>query len=42
MEESTRNDSIDMPPTDQTWGNRGMYVRDRDSNTIAFVRPGGR
>ena len=23
---------VDMPPTDQTWGNREMYVRDGDRN----------
>lgn len=33
---------VDMPPTDQTWGNREMYVRDGDRNKIAFVRPAGR
>jgi uncharacterized glyoxalase superfamily protein PhnB len=32
---------VDMPPTDQTWGNREMYVRDVDRNKIAFVRPRG-
>src|SRR5262245_24523335 len=36
-----RQVAIDMAPTDQTWGNREMYVRDRDRNKIAFVRPGG-
>jgi len=42
-EELLRNNvPIDMPPTDQTWGNREMYVRDSDRNKIAFVRPGGR
>jgi len=30
---------IDLEPTDQTWGNREMYVRDPDGNTIRFVRP---
>ncbi|MGH9867252.1 MAG: glyoxalase superfamily protein [Candidatus Polarisedimenticolia bacterium] len=34
-----RHVAIDMPPTDQTWGNREMYVRDIDRNKIAFVRP---
>jgi catechol 2,3-dioxygenase-like lactoylglutathione lyase family enzyme len=29
---------IDMPPTDQSWGNREMYVRDPDNNKIAFVQ----
>jgi catechol 2,3-dioxygenase-like lactoylglutathione lyase family enzyme len=31
---------IELSPTDQTWGNREMYVRDADQNKIAFVRPG--
>jgi catechol 2,3-dioxygenase-like lactoylglutathione lyase family enzyme len=31
---------IDLPPTDQTWGNREMYVRDPDRNKISFVVPG--
>ncbi len=30
---------VDMQPTDQTWGNREMYVRDSDGNKIAFVGP---
>lgn len=30
--------SIAMPPTDQTWGNREMYVRDADGNTLRFIR----
>jgi catechol 2,3-dioxygenase-like lactoylglutathione lyase family enzyme len=29
---------IDLPPTDQTWGNREMYLRDADRNRIAFVQ----
>ena len=33
-----RNVLIDMPPTDQSWGNREMYVRDADRNRIAFVQ----
>jgi uncharacterized glyoxalase superfamily protein PhnB len=32
---------IDLEPTDQTWGNREMYVRDPDGNSIRFVRPSG-
>jgi uncharacterized glyoxalase superfamily protein PhnB len=32
---------IDMPPTNQSWGNREMYVRDPDGNKLAFVRPNG-
>jgi catechol 2,3-dioxygenase-like lactoylglutathione lyase family enzyme len=33
--------SIDLEPTDQTWGNREMYVRDPDGNAIRFVQEGG-
>jgi catechol 2,3-dioxygenase-like lactoylglutathione lyase family enzyme len=29
---------IDLEPTDQTWGNREMYVRDPDGNCIRFTR----
>ena len=29
---------IHMPPTDQTWGNREMYVRDPDDNKLAFIQ----
>jgi len=29
---------IHMPPTDQTWGNREMYVRDPDGNKLAFMQ----
>ena len=29
---------IDLEPTDQTWGNREMYVKDPDGNSIRFVR----
>jgi uncharacterized glyoxalase superfamily protein PhnB len=32
--------SIELAPTDQSWGTREMYVRDADRNKIAFVRPG--
>ncbi len=34
-----RSVRIDLEPTDQTWGNREMYVRDPDGNAIRFVRP---
>lgn len=27
-----------LPPTDQTWGNREMYVRDPDGNAIRFLQ----
>jgi catechol 2,3-dioxygenase-like lactoylglutathione lyase family enzyme len=33
---------IDTGPVDQTWGNREMYVRDPDRNSIRFIREGGR
>ena len=29
---------IDLEPTDQTWGNREMYVRDPDRNSLRFVQ----
>jgi catechol 2,3-dioxygenase-like lactoylglutathione lyase family enzyme len=29
---------IDSGPVDQTWGNREMYVRDPDRNSIRFAR----
>jgi len=29
---------IHMPPTDQTWGNREMYLRDPDDNKLAFIQ----
>lgn len=30
---------IDLPPTNQTWGNREMFLRDPDRNKIVFVTP---
>ena len=32
--------TIDLEPTDQSWGNREMYVNDPDSNSIRFVHRG--
>jgi uncharacterized glyoxalase superfamily protein PhnB len=32
---------IDLEPTDQSWGNREMYVKDPDGNSIRFVHGGG-
>lgn len=32
---------IDTGPIDQTWGNREMYVKDADRNSIRFVQEGG-
>ena len=29
--------AIDLPPTDQSWGNREMYVKDPDGNSLRFV-----
>ena len=37
----TKGVSIALPPTDQTWGNREMYVKDADGNSIRFVQAGG-
>lgn len=31
---------IALAPVDQTWGNREMYVRDPDGNSIRFTREG--
>ena len=30
--------SIDLEPTDQTWGNREMYVKEIDGNCLRFIR----
>jgi len=32
--------AIDLEPTDQTWGNREMYIRDPDGNCIRFIEAG--
>jgi uncharacterized glyoxalase superfamily protein PhnB len=29
---------VDLPPTDQTWGNREMYVKDGDRNCLRFIQ----
>ncbi|MGD9723195.1 MAG: bleomycin resistance protein [Pirellulales bacterium] len=34
--------AIELSPTDQTWGNREMCVRDPDGNSLRFVRAGER
>jgi len=34
-----KNVSIALQPTNQSWGNREMYVRDPDGNSIRFVVP---
>ena len=33
-----RDVRVALEPTDQTWGNREMYVRDPDGNSIRFTR----
>ena len=30
---------IHLPPCDQSWGNREMYVRDADGNSLRFIQP---
>jgi uncharacterized glyoxalase superfamily protein PhnB len=30
--------AIDTRPVDQTWGNREMYVRDGDGNSVRFIQ----
>ena len=30
---------IELAPYDQTWGNREMYVRDADGNSLRFIQP---
>jgi catechol 2,3-dioxygenase-like lactoylglutathione lyase family enzyme len=35
-----KNVPIALAPTDQTWGNREMYVRDADGNSLRFIREG--
>jgi catechol 2,3-dioxygenase-like lactoylglutathione lyase family enzyme len=32
--------AIALVPTDQTWGNREMYVKDADGNSLRFIREG--
>ena len=32
---------IALEPTDQSWGNREMYVSDPDGNSLRFVHAGG-
>lgn len=33
-----KNIAIDLAPTDQTWGNREMYIKDADGNTLRFAQ----
>ena len=32
--------AIQLEPTNQTWGNREMYIRDPDGNTIRYCQSG--
>ena len=34
---TARQVPIDMPPVNQTWGNREMYVKDADKNCLRFI-----
>ena len=36
---SGRGISIQLTPTDQSWGNREMYLRDPDGNSLRFMQP---
>ena len=33
--------AIDLEPTEQAWGNREMYVKDADRNSIRFIQARG-
>ena len=35
---SAKNTLIDLTPTDQSWGNREMYIKDPDENSIRFTQ----
>ena len=37
-----RGISISLPPTDQSWGNREMYITDPNGNSLRFVHRGDR
>jgi len=36
-----RGATMALEPTDQTWGNREMYVEDPDGNSVRFVQERG-
>lgn len=36
-----RGVAIELEPTNQSWGNREMYVRDPAGNSLRFVQDGG-
>jgi catechol 2,3-dioxygenase-like lactoylglutathione lyase family enzyme len=35
---TSRGVHIELEPCDQSWGNREMYVRDADSNSLRFIQ----
>ena len=37
-EYNTKHIRINLPPTDQSWGNREMYINDPDNNSIRFIQ----
>lgn len=34
----TKGVPIDLPPTNQSWGNKEMYIKDEDNNSIRFTQ----
>ena len=36
---SAREANCPLTPTDQTWGNREIHIRDQDGNTLCFATP---
>ncbi len=34
----SKNTIFDLVPTDQSWGNREMYIKDPDENSIRFTQ----
>jgi hypothetical protein len=37
-EYSSRGVLIELAPYDQSWGNREMYIRDADGNSLRFIQ----
>jgi len=35
---SARGAICQLPPTDQTWGNRETHIRDQDGNVLCFAK----
>lgn len=35
---NSKNTIVDLTPTDQSWGNREMYIKDPDENSIRFTQ----